>query len=224
MNPTDYELFVQRIVVDVAERNGEAIRDILHNQTHAGSVREWKVDVSYSFRYTNVTFKVFIECKNWNRSVDVNIITHLHDCIRDCGAQKGIVATKIGFTPEAMRVARLLGIGMMIVHDEQHTEWNNFTGPDPVFTGEIKPSIDFLSYIEVRVGLEARKLFECGSDHIFQYSSEDLMKLTPMILVAIDEYLTTERAGTSIDVSGMERYNSTYYNLLMIDAIQRFDS
>lgn len=224
MNSTEYELFVQRIIKEVSDRNEETIHDLAHCRIYKGSVREWEVDLSYSFRYMNFSFRVFIECKFWNRPVDINVITHLHECLRDCGAQKGIVATKMGFTEEARRVAHDLNIGLMTIHDEQNIEWSHFDGEQAAMTGTIRPKMEFMDFVETTVGTSGRRIFEIYADQFGISKMEDVSELTPKLIQAMDDYIRLEQVGLPLEVEGLERFTQTYYMLLMLDASSRFSS
>lgn len=215
-----YELFVLQLLKAIADKGMVKISEILHQKTYKGkSGREWRVDLSYEFEVMNMKYLVFIECKHWNRHIDVNPVTWINECVKDCGAHKGAVATSVGFTSPAINLARSLGITTIITKDNTEPEFSNFTGDEHSFDelnsyfkytdtdkpkitrGKVYAQIDFIPFMHSKIGQLAYQLFLFNdTSQINRLSDEQLLQLEKIIRTGIDEYNDFASAGLPVEV------------------------
>ncbi|MCX6312085.1 MAG: restriction endonuclease [Bacteroidetes bacterium] len=244
MTSKEYELFVKTILENISKSLGQSVSEIQHNKTISGNTRKWKVDLSLSYEVLKLKHQMFIECKHWNKVVDVNSISKIHDCIRDCGAHKGVVATTLNFTEPAIVLAQKLGIGMLIVSDDKNPEFHNFTGKQlsfedanndshwftstpqlKILSGTIFSDQDFLKFLELRAGKLARQIFETKNINLLQeLSKDDLSGLGTKICDAFSDFELTETGGLPLSVQNIYLDQNLLRELLGYIAEQTWNS
>ncbi|MEG4107961.1 restriction endonuclease [Microcoleus sp. S13_C5] len=58
-------------------------------------------------------YKTSRECKFWNTRINKDIVMKVWAIRQDCNLQKGIIVSKIGFTPDAIKFAKYYDIGLV---------------------------------------------------------------------------------------------------------------
>jgi Restriction endonuclease len=58
-------------------------------------------------------YKTSIECKYWNKKINKDIVMKACGIRQDCNLQKGVIVSKMGFTPDAIKFAKHNGIGLV---------------------------------------------------------------------------------------------------------------
>jgi len=66
-----------------------------------------------------------IECKYWNQKIDKDIVMKVKEIVVDCNFSKGIVVSKLGFTPDAITFANYVGIGLVELREITEEDWKN---------------------------------------------------------------------------------------------------
>lgn len=76
-------------------------------------------DVYYEFRHLNLNCKVVIECKEWEKPVDVGEVRSFAEKINDIGYCQviGVMISKNGYQSGAKKVADIKGIKLLTVDD-----------------------------------------------------------------------------------------------------------
>lgn len=245
MNSKGYEIFVMNFFKKLNEEGGHKLSKFKHNKRFKGkSTRTWDVDVSYSFMLNKLKFNVFIECKYWDQSVDANKISLLNECLKDCDAHKGIVVTTVGFQSGAIRAAKKLGIGLLILKDHQEEEWVcHFDGNHVAFdsanseehiytsnknskflSGKIEPSGNFYEYIKNHLPQEICNMFRTNDlSPLWSMSKSKLKLIERRITKVVSDYEKIETCGLPISISGAD-YGHTLNELFLIVASQTYDS
>lgn len=111
LKPTDYELFVQQVLTELAD---DHTFDVFHQREYVGKIsgRRITIDVSFEFEIFRARILVLVECKHYNRRVEVGDVEEFYSKLSDIGAHKGMVVTTIGFQDGAVRAG--LGRGMAL--------------------------------------------------------------------------------------------------------------
>lgn len=58
-------------------------------------------------------YKTYLECKYWDKNINKDIVMKVSEIIEDCNIDKGVVVSKLGFTPDAIKYATYKGIGLV---------------------------------------------------------------------------------------------------------------
>lgn len=58
-------------------------------------------------------YKTSIECKYWNKKINKDIVMKAWGIRQDCNLQKGVIVSKIGLTPDAIKFAKYYDIGLV---------------------------------------------------------------------------------------------------------------
>lgn len=81
---------------------------------------EYEVDIALNVKIDGVIdFLLIVECKNWSRPIDRPVIQKFEQTKQALSAQKAAIVSPIGFTGEAIDVARALGIALWVVAESK---------------------------------------------------------------------------------------------------------
>jgi len=119
LSPNEYEDFVTEIIRQMSFSKKARIS---RNVEFIG-VRQpgkYEIDIALEINLDSLDFLIIVECKNWKRPVDRPIIQKLAQTKDAISAHKAVVVSPIGFTKEAIEVAKSLGIALWVV---SKTEW-----------------------------------------------------------------------------------------------------
>lgn len=91
--------------------------------------------------------KTIVECKDYNKNVNVTALDALYSKLLDVNAQKAVMVARKGFTNGAKRKAKRLGISLCTIHSVEHEKWK-FELEIPIIITEyacekIQPSMIF---------------------------------------------------------------------------------
>lgn len=240
MTSKEYEIFVLNFFKKLNEDDYLKHTKFEHNKRFKGkSTRTWDVDVSYNILVNQLKFKVFIECKYWDQNVDANKISLLKQCLEDCDAHKGVIVTTVGFQSGAIKAAKKLGIGLLILKDNQtEQEWvSHFDGGNVEFkeantekynysknenikfiSGQIKPSIGFLNYFNEHLGSELYQMFVNKDFSPLQLLETSVLdEIVDKILKVVDDYEQIEACGLPLTIAGGS-YGENLIEIYMIKA------
>ena len=110
MDSKEYEELVADVCGELCSVPGAVIR---HNQRLRGnSGHEHQIDVVIEYPGP-VRLLILVECKYWTHPVTVEEVLVLAQRLTDTGAHKGIIVTRIGFQPGALKVAQARGIALV---------------------------------------------------------------------------------------------------------------
>jgi len=237
MTGTEYEIFVKNFLEALAKISNAPDRKFIHQKTYTGLKRQWKVDISYSFADLGFNHWVFVECKNWNKVIDINTVTWIHDCKEDCGAHKAIAVSTLGFTKPAFELARKLGVGLGTLSDKnEFTIDLNFDGnpPDALLpysnargvkdlAGFIYPSQTVFEYLATRINHNTALLLQKGDFmNFFSYENDKLEVEINFICKCIEEYCLLATGGFPLQIPPEYGANTLYFDLMKYKAEQLF--
>ncbi len=58
-------------------------------------------------------YKTSIECKYWKQKINKDIVMKVLEICKDCNFHKGVIVSKMGFTPDAIKYAKYYDIGLV---------------------------------------------------------------------------------------------------------------
>lgn len=82
-----------------------------------------QVDVLTSFSDGIHEYKTAVECKYWNKKIDKDIVMKVAEIIEDARINKGVIVSKIGFTPDGVEYARYKNIGLIELRELTDEDW-----------------------------------------------------------------------------------------------------
>jgi len=68
-----------------------------------------------------------IECKFWNHKIDKDIVMKVDSIVNDCNFNKGVIVSKLGFTPDAIKYANSVNVGLVILREPIEEDWEGRT-------------------------------------------------------------------------------------------------
>lgn len=114
---TSYEQFVHEIQTAILSAQSVSTITVEHDKNIRGlhSGTDHQIDVYWEYRLGGITHKVAIECKNWNKPIDIGVIRNLKGALDDIPGLRGIVVSPEGFQQGAIDYARAHGISLKII-------------------------------------------------------------------------------------------------------------
>ncbi len=125
MDASEYEEYVEQVVNDLKLFSNA---QIYRNRIYGGVTQPGKYEVDIALEVTlrdAINLRFIVECKNWKRPVTRPVVQQLSQTAYAVGAHKAAIASPVGYTKEAIAVAKSLGIALWVVAD------NAFTGTVP---------------------------------------------------------------------------------------------
>ena len=106
-----------------------------------------QIDVLISGSVGPFEVKTIVECKDYNKNVNVTAIDALYSKLLDVNAQKAVLVARKGFSSGARKKAKRLGISLCTLHSMEHEKWK-FQAEIPLILIEhacekITPSMEF---------------------------------------------------------------------------------
>ncbi len=82
-----------------------------------------QIDVLISGSVGPFEVKTIVECKDYNKNVNVTAIDALYSKLLDVNAQKAVLVARKGFSSGAKKKAKRLGISLCTLHSMEHEKW-----------------------------------------------------------------------------------------------------
>jgi len=121
-----YEEVTKNIYETIGKESGVKIIGWGNTCKVAGrSTVKHQIDVLTSHSDGLHTYLTDIECKYWNTHIDKDIVMKVKDIVEDCGFNKGVIVSKLGFTPDAITFAKYSNIGLVILREPIAEDWEN---------------------------------------------------------------------------------------------------
>lgn len=89
---------------------------------------ERQFDIYWEYEIGGFTYKNIIECKDYQSNVSIDRIDGLIGKLRDFPNLRGIIATKTGYQSGAETKAKADGIELLIVRDQNDSDWTDKDG------------------------------------------------------------------------------------------------
>ncbi|WP_292235178.1 restriction endonuclease [Mesorhizobium sp.] len=117
---TELELLVAKIQQDLAPS-----AEVVHNAYLPGRYSETKrqIDVLVRQKVGQYDIQIVIDCKDYNKPVDVKGVEEFAGLANDVGAQKGVLVCPKGFTEAAKKLAQKLQIDLYSPVDTDPHKW-----------------------------------------------------------------------------------------------------
>lgn len=122
----EYERFVQDVYKVLNANDGLNDAVVQHNVKLQGLSREHQIDVYWQFSYGTVTYRVAVECKDYQKPVTAEKIEAFRSTLLDIGNIQGIFASRSGFQSGAQQVAKSYGIQLMQIREPLSSDWDGY--------------------------------------------------------------------------------------------------
>ena len=118
-----YEIFTQEIYNEILKNLYVKNIEVKHNVKLTGkSGQKHQIDVYWEYQYDNTTFKIAIECKNYNHTVSIGKVRDFFGVLYDLEEVKGIMVTKKGYQEGAKKFGEHYGIDLMELREPEEGE------------------------------------------------------------------------------------------------------
>lgn len=116
-----FEQLTTRIFQQLVENPdyGSVEHDVLLD----GKDERRQIDVLITSKIAGITNRTIIECKDYSRKVGIGVIDSLHSVMQDVNANKGVVVSSNGFSTQAVKKAKRLGISLFTAHEALSEKW-----------------------------------------------------------------------------------------------------
>ena len=109
-----YEETVKNIYEVLGARNGVKIECYGNSCKCTGkSGDDHQIDVLTTHTDGIHDYKTSIECKYWKEKINKDIVMKVLEICKDCNFHKGVIVSKMGFTPDAIKYAKYYDIGLV---------------------------------------------------------------------------------------------------------------
>lgn len=107
----EYEKFTQEIYQELVNADVLKATRVQHNVKLKGkSGQEHQIDVYWEYEIAGVRHRVAIECKNYNKNVEIGKVRDFYGVLSDLNNVAGIMVTKVGYQKGAKEYASTYGI------------------------------------------------------------------------------------------------------------------
>lgn len=103
----EYEKFTQEIYQELVNADVLKATRVQHNvKLKSKSGQEHQIDVYWEYEIAGVRHRVAIECKNYNRNVEIGKVRDFYGVLSDLNNVAGIMVTKVGYQKEQRSMHR----------------------------------------------------------------------------------------------------------------------
>lgn len=121
---TEYELFVKQVYETIIRAEGVENVDVQHNIRLKGrSGCEHQIDVYWEFRLAGQIFRTAIECKAFDKTIQVGRIRDFYGVLADVPGLSGVFVTKKGYQRGAKLFGDHYGISLKEVRVPDNADW-----------------------------------------------------------------------------------------------------
>jgi hypothetical protein len=168
LSPEEFELEIKR-QFDCMSRGLKNYKST-HRELIPGPDGEYEIDIVASFESLGLNFKTLIECKNYKRKVEREVLLALHTKKESLGAQKAVLVTTVGFQTGALEFAKSHGIAAMVFKNWRLERILNSKDLPGIQYGPLIPTLILTTFVESkRESIQERYLNERSSiESIFE--------------------------------------------------------
>ncbi len=118
-------------------------------------------------------YKTAIECKYWNEKINKDILMKVDSIIKDCNFNKGVVVSKIGFTPDAIKYAEYIGLGLVELREFKDEDWEGLVRNIVINLTILSPNIT-IKNVKIDTDKYSKKQIEeiCKNPRLIEHSDE----------------------------------------------------
>lgn len=99
-----------------------------------------EIDIYWEYKVAGIKNSVAIECRNWNKNVDIPGVRDFARKISDISGLKGLMVTKKGFSPNAVAEASADKIDLLIIREPKEKDWEGWITKYDIFIHIQHPS------------------------------------------------------------------------------------
>jgi hypothetical protein len=126
-NIMDWKTY-EEVTKDIYEYlwNQSAVKIIGHGNSFkfkGKSDVEHKIDILTSHSDGIHSYLTDIECKYWDKNINKDIVMKVDSIVKDCNFNKVVIVSKLGFTPDAIKYAISVGVGLVILREPIEEDW-----------------------------------------------------------------------------------------------------
>lgn len=126
-----YEAFVESVykaILEAERRQGKSASvTIERNKTiisKSGTPAE--IDIYWEYQLAGITHKVAIECKNYNKNIDIPRVRDFARKIEHISGLKGLMVTRKGFSENAITEASADNIDLLTIREYAAEDWDGY--------------------------------------------------------------------------------------------------
>lgn len=124
MDWKEYEETTKHIYETLGKQNGVEIMGYGNTCKVIGkSGVEHQIDVLTKHSDGIHIYKTAIECKYWDKTINKDIVMKVSEIIEDALINKGVIVSKLGFTPDAVSFAQYKNIGLVELREMNDDDW-----------------------------------------------------------------------------------------------------
>jgi len=220
MTPNEFELLIKDLFSRRLKNEFGYDVPVNHLKTFTSLTgNSYKIDLSYSFTISEMSYLNLVECKYWNSHVTREKVGYFKSIIDDLKAHKGIIVTTKGFQSGALKYAKSQNIGLIkILNNKDFKIYANANGELPLIqkilikeeafnetmdytsVGVFSPLINLYDFISINYGKEVaeilKKDYSFNTDRLDSHLStiirEQLLKMPNNWY---ENYIRIETAG-----------------------------
>lgn len=115
----------EKLTAEVFEhlRTNPAYETVEHNVQLEGKDGPRQIDVLIRGKVGALDSIIIVECKDFNRKLDIGYIDALQSKMQDVYANKAVLVARKGFSKQAIKKAKRVGIELCTVHQSQSEKW-----------------------------------------------------------------------------------------------------
>ncbi len=83
-----------------------------------------QIDISIRTKIDNHEILEIVQLKNWKYKANIKAVDEFASVVKDVKATSGILVCKSGFTSQAKKYAKNMGIKLINLHDAESRDWN----------------------------------------------------------------------------------------------------
>lgn len=124
MDWKDYEEITKYIYETLGKQSGvEIICQGNSCKVKGKSSVEHQIDVLTNHYDGIHSYKTAIECKYWDKNINKDIVMKVSEIVEDANLNKGVIVSKLGFTPDAISYAEYKNIGLVELREFTDDDW-----------------------------------------------------------------------------------------------------
>lgn len=205
----EYELFVYEKFKSYYATLDVTLNDKIFGR-QSGIKRE--IDVSIKGKFDDIDVLYLVQCKDYTRPADVNIIGAFSAVIKDVGATKGFLICSAGFTKSIHQYAMTLGIELLSIEDIMSEKWK----------AKIEIPVIYIQKYDGKVNMKLRVRANAAlvekNKRAIQITQNDLTEISlnnGETSISILDYLNYVIETEKIDISKTKELELTDPNLML---------
>jgi hypothetical protein len=93
------------------------------------------------------SYKTAIECKYWDKTVNKDTVMKVSEIDNDAQLNKGVIVSKLGFTPDAIAFAKFQNVGLIELREMKDEDWEGRIKQIEINMNALLPEITGVEFI-----------------------------------------------------------------------------